>query len=174
MTGRRWTGPTCCGSDKTDPHWNRQKFRGEKQKHESNRGKLESQKIDSELPSESNPINACSELGIARFESHGLNYRRGIGVRVKGFTGRDAIVHKRRRNSSQKGNAIVLIKSWLPSNSPCFSGFEAQLLRAKLLRNYCVTSRDPFYSDPNTPPWKISREGSDSSGLYHVGNEPQA
>ena len=27
-------------------------------------------------------------------------YRRGIGVGVKGVTGRDAIVHKRRRNSS--------------------------------------------------------------------------
>ena len=31
-----------------------------------------------------------------------INYRRGIGVRVQGVTGRDAIVHKRRRNSSQK------------------------------------------------------------------------
>ena len=30
------------------------------------------------------------------------SYRRDIGVRVKGVTGRDAIVHKRRRNSSQK------------------------------------------------------------------------
>ena len=30
------------------------------------------------------------------------SYRRGIGVREKGVTGRDAIVHKRRRNSSQK------------------------------------------------------------------------
>ena len=29
-------------------------------------------------------------------------YRRGIGVGVRGVTGRDAIVHKRRRNSSEK------------------------------------------------------------------------
>ena len=58
-----------------------------------------------------------------------MSYRRGIGVRVKGVTGRDAIVHKMRRNSSQKGNAIVPTKSWLSSNSPCLSGFEAQLLR---------------------------------------------
>ena len=34
-----------------------------------------------------------------------VSYRRGIiiGVGVKGVTGRDAIVRKRRRNSSQKG-----------------------------------------------------------------------
>ena len=25
----------------------------------------------------------------------------------------------------------------------------------ELLRNYCGCSRDPFYSDPNTPPWKL-------------------
>ena len=30
------------------------------------------------------------------------SYRRGIGVGVKRVTGRDAIFHKRRRNSSQK------------------------------------------------------------------------
>ena len=24
----------------------------------------------------------------------------------------------------------------------------------ELLRNYCISSRDPFYSDPNTPPIK--------------------
>ena len=29
-------------------------------------------------------------------------YMRGIGVGVKGVTGRDAIVHERRRKSSQK------------------------------------------------------------------------
>ena len=105
---------------------------------------------------------SSSAVGSRRRGSN--NYRRGIGVRVKGVAGRGAIVHRRRRNSSQKGNAVVPIKSWLSSNSPCFPGFEAQLLRnscailehnwtiAKLLRNYCVTSRDPFYSDPNTPP----------------------
>ena len=49
---------------------NRQKFRSEKQKIESNRSKVESRKIDSESPSESQPINAQSDLGIARFESH--------------------------------------------------------------------------------------------------------
>ena len=37
-------------------------------------------------------------------------YSRGIGVRAKGFTKGDAIAHTRRRNSSQKGNAIVPIK----------------------------------------------------------------
>ena len=35
-------------------------------------------------------------------DSELLCLRRGIGVGVKGVTGRDAIVHKRRRNSSQK------------------------------------------------------------------------
>ena len=38
--------------------WNRQKFRSEKQKYESNRSKVASQKTDSESPSESQPINA--------------------------------------------------------------------------------------------------------------------
>ena len=38
--------------------WNRQKFRSEKQKNESNRSKVESRKIDSESPSESLLINA--------------------------------------------------------------------------------------------------------------------
>ena len=37
---------------------NRQKFRNEKQNNESNRGKVESRKIDSESPSESHPNNA--------------------------------------------------------------------------------------------------------------------
>ena len=50
--------------------WNRQKFRSEKQKSESNRSKVKSRKIDSESPSESHPIHASSDLGIARFESH--------------------------------------------------------------------------------------------------------
>ena len=49
--------------------WNRQKFRSEKQKHEPNRSKVESQKIDSESPSESHP---CSMLK-ATLESHGSN-----------------------------------------------------------------------------------------------------
>ena len=40
--------------------WNRQKFHSEKQKTESNRNKVESRKIDSELPSESHD----SELPI--------------------------------------------------------------------------------------------------------------
>ena len=48
--------------------WNRQKFRSKKQINESNRSK--EQKIKSESPSESHPINAYSDLGIARFESH--------------------------------------------------------------------------------------------------------
>ena len=39
-------------------------------KKESNRNKVESQKIDSESPSESHPMNALSDLGIARCESH--------------------------------------------------------------------------------------------------------
>ena len=50
--------------------WNRQKFRSEKHNNESNRSKLESQKIDSESPSKSHPINAQSDLGMARFELH--------------------------------------------------------------------------------------------------------
>ena len=45
--------------------------------------------------------------------------RRGIGVRVKGVTGRDAIVTQ----LFTKGNAVVPIKSWLSGTSPCFSGF---------------------------------------------------
>ena len=50
--------------------WNRQRFHSEKQKNESNRSRVESRKIDSESPSESHPINAYSNLGIARFKSH--------------------------------------------------------------------------------------------------------
>ena len=50
--------------------WNRQKFRSEKRKNESNRKKVGSQKIDSESPFESHPLNAYSDFGIARFESH--------------------------------------------------------------------------------------------------------
>ena len=48
-------------------------------------------------------INApfLNELFTSGF-SRGKTYRRGIGVRGKGVTGRDATVHKRRRNSSQK------------------------------------------------------------------------
>ena len=38
--------------------WNRQKFRSEKQKNESNCSKVKSRKLDSESPSESHPINA--------------------------------------------------------------------------------------------------------------------
>ena len=39
-------------------------------KNESSRSKVESRKVDSESPSESHPINASSDHGIARFESH--------------------------------------------------------------------------------------------------------
>ena len=48
-------------------------------------------------------------------------YRRGIGVRVQGVTGRDAIVAQQ----FMKGDTIVPAKSWLPSTSesPCFSEF---------------------------------------------------
>ena len=49
--------------------WNRHKYRSEEQQFESNRNKL-SQEIDSESLSESHPINAYSDLGIAQFESH--------------------------------------------------------------------------------------------------------
>ena len=47
--------------------WNRQKFRSEKRKNDSNRKKVELQKIDSESPFESHPIKAYSDFGIARF-----------------------------------------------------------------------------------------------------------
>ena len=54
----------------------------------------------------------------------------------KGVAGRDAMVHKRRRNSSHKELAAM----HLP-------------LSFRVSRcNYCVSSRDPFYFDPNTPP----------------------
>ena len=57
------------------PAWNRQKFRSEKNKNQSKCNKLESRKIDSESPSELHPINAQSDLGIARFESHDSWFR---------------------------------------------------------------------------------------------------
>ena len=39
---------------------------------------------------------------FSKQKHHVTVYRRGIGVGVKGIAGRDAIVHKRRRNSSHK------------------------------------------------------------------------
>ena len=43
-----------------------------------------------------------SATKVLQTTSKSLPLRQGIGVRVKGVTGRDATVHKRRRNSSQK------------------------------------------------------------------------
>ena len=86
--------------------------------------------------------------------------RRGIGVRVKGVVGSDAIVAQQLSNSyaivqacstiaprtlKNKGNCLTTSSLW-------------ELLRCLLWTisspfvNYCVSSRDPFYSDPNTPP----------------------
>ena len=54
---------------------------------------------------------------IARTRDVGpLIIGRGIGVRVKGVTGRDAIVAQQ----FPTGNAIVPRKSWLPSTFPLF------------------------------------------------------
>ena len=61
-------------------------------------------------------------------------HRRGIGVGVKGVPGSDAIVHRRRRNSSQKANAIAPMESWLPGTFPCFAGLRGATI-AQSLRN---------------------------------------
>ena len=65
--------------------WNRQNFRSRKQTNELNRNKVEWRKNDSESPSESHPISAESDLGIAQFELHNselLNSRFGIADSV--------------------------------------------------------------------------------------------
>ena len=78
----------------------------------------------------------------------GVSLRRGIGVGVKGVTGSDAIVAL--ETLKNKGICLPTSSSW-------------ELLRY-LLRtiappcvNYRVSSCDPFYSDPDTPP--ISQVG---------------
>ena len=57
-------------------------------------------KLRPKLRSCRNPLLTFS--AFPAFWTSFQTYRRGIGVGVKGVTGRDAIVHKRRRNSSQK------------------------------------------------------------------------
>ena len=58
-------------------------------------------------------MSACIES--AKF------YRRELGVGVKGVTGRDAIVHRRRRDNSQKKNKNSH-KRLVPGTYSCFSG----------------------------------------------------
>ena len=66
----------------------------------------------------------------------------GYWGRSKGVMGRDAIVHKRQRNSSHKKLVV--------------RHFPLIFIVGMRRNNYCVTFRDPFFSDPNTPSLKTS------------------
>ena len=48
---------------------------------------------------------------------------------------------------------LCATKELVAKHFPCFSGLRGSTI-AQLLHNYCVTSRDPFYSDSNIDPSK--------------------